>query len=312
MNGYMVSNHRRHELHVSLVTQVLGVKAACPMWWRGCLRRLPASSHIIDWIFKAARPIIDVSQIENRLHVNTNHRDQGREEMVGLPPFATEDSRIRYKLAQTLVNLAPSSFGRESVLTGSASRGVADNYSDIEMMFYVDALPSREDLEAWLHDAGAANIVLDTETPGDDEVWATFYIGNKCVEAGWRVIVDHERDIDNIVAGNVIAHQPLTLAWVMTHAVSLHSIGYLSQWQQILAHYPKTLPQKIIDSINEYWTVPQGFAIRWALLSRDEPMALTERLLGEMRFMLRILFAIKPSMGTRLEVAEMRNRTLSD
>ena len=212
--------------------------------------------------------------------------------MIGLPSRATEDSHIRYKLAQTLVHLAPPSFGHESVLTGSASRGVADNNSDVEMMFYADVLPSREGRKAWLHNAGAANVVLDTESPQDDEVWATFYIGDICVEAGWRVITGHEKDIDDIVAGNVIAHQPLTLAWIMTHAVSLHSIGYLPRWQQKVAHYPEALPQKIIDSINEYWMVPQGFAMRWALLSRGEPMALTDRLLGEMRFMLRILFAI--------------------
>jgi hypothetical protein len=44
---------------------------------------------------------------------------------MGLLPTATEDSHIRYKIAQALANLAPPSFGQESVLTGSASRGVA-------------------------------------------------------------------------------------------------------------------------------------------------------------------------------------------
>ena len=61
---------------------------------------------------------------------------------MGLPPAASVDSRIRYEIAQELASLAPIYFGQESVLTGSASRGVADKYSDIEMMFYVDALPA--------------------------------------------------------------------------------------------------------------------------------------------------------------------------
>ena len=211
---------------------------------------------------------------------------------MGLPPAATEDSHIRYKISQMLADLAPPSFGQESVLTGSASRGVADKYSDIEMMFYVDALPAREDREAWLHDAGAFDVMLDTESPGDSEVWATFYISDIAVEAGWRVITEHEKDLDDIIAGKVVAHGPLTLAWITTHAVSLRSIGHLPRWQRKLSHYPEVLTQKIIDSINEYWTIPQGFAIRWALLARDEPMALTHRLVGEVQFVLRILFAI--------------------
>jgi len=212
--------------------------------------------------------------------------------MMGLLPTATEDSHIRYKIAQALANLAPPLFGQESVLTGSASRGVADKYSDIEMMFYVDSLPAREDRETWLQSAKALDIVFDTEAPEDSEVWVTFYINGISVEAGWRVITEHEKDIDAIVAGKVVAHGPLTLAWITNHAVSLRSIGHLPRWQQKLSHYPEMLTQKIIDSVNEYWIVPQGFAIRWALLAREEPMALTHRLLGEMQFALRILFAI--------------------
>jgi len=211
---------------------------------------------------------------------------------MGLPPTATEDSRIRYKIAQMLANLAPPSFGQESVLTGSASRGVADKYSDIEMMFYVDALPAREDREMWLQSAKALDIVFDAESLGDSEVWAAFYISDIAVEAGWRIITEHEKDLDAIVEGKVVAHGPLTLAWITTHAVSLRSIGHLPRWQQKLSQYPEVLPQKIIDSINEYWTVPQGFAVRWALLARDEPMILTHRLLAEIQFVLRILFAI--------------------
>lgn len=211
---------------------------------------------------------------------------------MGLPPTATEDSHIRYEIAQELANLAPPSFDQESVLTGSASRGVADKYSDIEMMFYVNALPAREDREAWLYDAGALDIVFDTEASGDSEVWVTFYINGISVEAGWRVITEHEKDLDDIVACKVVAHGPLTLAWIMTHAIPLQSVGHLPRWQRKLSHYPEVLTPKIIDSVNEYWIVPQGFAIRWALLARDEPMALTHRLLGELQFMLRILFAI--------------------
>ena len=134
--------------------------------------------------------------------------------------------------------------------------------------------------------------VSDTESPGDSEAWVTFYINGISVEAGWRVIAEHEKDLDAIVVGKVVAHGPLTLAWITTHAVSLRSKGHLPRWQQKLSHYPEVLTQKIINSVNEYWIVPQGFAIRWALLARDEPMALTHRLLGEVQFVLRILFAI--------------------
>jgi hypothetical protein len=209
-----------------------------------------------------------------------------------LPPHATQASRLRYEIALSLANMAPPAFGQERILTGSTSRGIADEYSDIEMMFYVDAIPSYAQREQWLQTVGARDIVLDHEKPGEQEVWATFYVHDIWVEAGWRVIAAHEQDLANLVAGNVTAHIPLMLAWITIYAVPLQSAGALARWQLQLTHYPETLPQKIIDSVNEYWTQPQGFAIRWALLKRCEPMALTNRLLADIWMLLRILFAI--------------------
>jgi hypothetical protein len=222
----------------------------------------------------------------NKLLSNSN------ESFSKLPSHATQASRLRYEIAQSLADMAPSSFGLERILTGSTSRGIADEYSDIEMMFYVDALPSYGEREQWLQTVGAHDIVLDHEKPGEQEVWATFYIHDIWVEAGWRVITAHEQDLANLLAGNVTVHMLLMLAWIMVYAVPLHSAGALARWQQQLSHYPESLPQKIIDSANEYWTQPQGFAIRWALLKRGEPMALTNRLLADIWILLRILFAI--------------------
>lgn len=211
---------------------------------------------------------------------------------TNLPVGATEASYIRYAIAQRIAALAPVSFGQESVLTGSASRGVADAVSDIEMMFYGDALPPYVERERWFRSIDARDVVLDREAPGDQEVWATLYVDNIYVEAGWRVITAHEHDVENIVAGNVTEHMSLMLAWILQHAVSLRTQGALTRWQEMLTHYPEILPQKIIDQANGWWAQPQGFAIRWALLSRKEPMALAERLLADIRLLLRILFAI--------------------
>ena len=67
-----------------------------------------------------------------------------------LPPHATLASRVRYEAAQALIDAAPSSFGQEAILSGSAARGVSDEDSDIEIVFYVEAFPSRSEREGWL------------------------------------------------------------------------------------------------------------------------------------------------------------------
>jgi hypothetical protein len=225
--------------------------------------------------------------------MDTNPLQSHSEERLShLPPHATQASHLRYAIAQSLSDMALPSFGQEHVLTGSTSRGIADDFSDIEMMFYVETLPTYAERERWLQTSGARDIVLDQEQPGEQEVWATFYMHDIWVEAGWRVMGAHEQDLANLVAGNVTAHMSLMLAWITVHAVPLRSRGALVRWQERLTHYPETLPQKIIDGANDYWRQPQGFAIRWALLKRGEPMALTNRLLADIWLLLRILFAI--------------------
>lgn len=70
---------------------------------------------------------------------------------------------------------------------------------------------------------GARDIVLYREKPGEQEVWADFYVRDIRVEAGWRVMTAHEQDLANIVAGNVTSHMDLMLAWVNRSMLSLHS-----------------------------------------------------------------------------------------
>lgn len=53
-------------------------------------------------------------------------------------------SALRRRLAAELVSACPIELATEAALTGSAARGVADEYSDIELNFWSEALPSSE------------------------------------------------------------------------------------------------------------------------------------------------------------------------
>jgi hypothetical protein len=214
------------------------------------------------------------------------------ENLSRLPPQATLSSRIRYEAAQALVDAAPAAFGQEAILSGSAARGVSDEDSDIEIVFYVETFPSRPVCHVWLQRIGASDIVFETESSKEDQRWVSFVFREIWVEAGWQLLAAHEQRIDALARGAVIAHGPLTLAWIMHHAVSLRSVGLLHRWQQQLASYSEALAQKILADATRYWYFPHLLAVRWALIRRGEHLALLERLYQDTRNMLRILFAI--------------------
>jgi len=209
-----------------------------------------------------------------------------------LPPHSTGPSHIRYEAARALVDAAPTSFGQEAILSGSAARGVSDEDSDIEIVFYVEAFPPRSDCKEWLHRVGATDIVFGTEPNGEDQAWVFFVFRDIWVEAGWQLLAALEQRLDAVARGSVTAHGPLTLAWIMQHAVSLRSAGLLQGWQQKLEQYPETLPPHILKEAMHFWFFPHFLAVRWALIRRGEHLALLERLYQDTRNMLRILFAI--------------------
>jgi len=62
--------------------------------------------------------------------------------------------------------------GREIAVTGSVARGVADEYSDVELNLWVDVLPAAEGWRAWLEGMGVTdlgeNIVETLELARDE------------------------------------------------------------------------------------------------------------------------------------------------
>lgn len=205
---------------------------------------------------------------------------------------ATEASRIRYQVAYELAQLCLPLLGKECVLTGSSSRGLADEASDIEQVFYVDKLPSLQERERWLNEVGVADLHSETEPIADGSIWATFRFHDIWIEAGWQTIEAHEKNLQYILAGNVIDHHHLKLAEIITHALPLRSQGLLAQWQQKLSHYPDTLPASIIADATELWTFPPIVEARWALIRRGEFLGLFERLVRDVHNCLRMLFAL--------------------
>jgi hypothetical protein len=158
---------------------------------------------------------------------------------------------------------------------------VSDEDSDIEIVFYVETFPARSVCDDWLQHVGASDIVFGTDSSEQEQRWVFFVFREIWVEAGWQLLAAHEQRIDALARGEVIAHGPLTLAWIMHHAVSLRGVGLLHRWQQQLAPYPETLTQKILADATRYWFFPHFLAVRY-----------------------------QSRVGTRLEVAARRTASL--
>jgi hypothetical protein len=85
-------------------------------------------------------------------------------------------SNRRIQLAVNVVELAPAAFGSEAAVVGSATRGAADDDSDVDIQFwFTGELPSITVREKWIAEIGGSDITVEQDDRSLacrlDELW---------------------------------------------------------------------------------------------------------------------------------------------
>lgn len=197
-----------------------------------------------------------------------------------------ERSRQLQDLAQRVADALPLEVAEEVVLTGSVSRGVADEVSDIEMLIVT---PDPLELAACFGHARAAGLE-ELDTWGDHSTPTRRVSGLRegvSLELVWWSREQAESSIDSFFQPGDIS----SAADAIAHGVALRTSGSLSRWQARLSDYPEELARARIEDAALTWG---GFAAAGLLtLARPgERLARTERMLDDASRVLRIVFAL--------------------
>ena len=197
---------------------------------------------------------------------------------------AGRSSELR-DLAQRVVDALPPQVAEEVVLTGSVSRGLADEVSDIEMLIVT---PEQIELPTCFEYARAAGLAeLDTwgvqDTPARR---VSGFLEGVPLELIWWSRKYAESNIDALFRGDASS-----TADALAHGVPLRTSGSLARWQLRLRDYPPELAAARIEEAALTWG---GFAAAGLLtLARPgERLALVERMLDDASRVLRIVYAL--------------------
>jgi predicted nucleotidyltransferase len=199
---------------------------------------------------------------------------------VGETPRSGELRAVAQAIADALPEHA-----EEVVLTGSVSRGAADEVSDIEML-----VVTREQLEldeCYSLAAAAGLTDLGTWGPqGGPARRVSGYRDGVPIELVWWSRAHAASAIDAIFAGEVSG-----TADAMANGVALRTSGLLAAWQDRLADYPDELAAAEIEDAALTWG---GFAAAGllTLLREGERLSLLERMVDDATRVLRIVFAV--------------------
>jgi predicted nucleotidyltransferase len=198
---------------------------------------------------------------------------------------ATERSQELQDLAQRVADALPLEVADEVVLTGSVSRGVADEVSDIEMLIVT---PEPPELAACYEHARSAGLEeLDTWGPqGTPTQRVSGYREGVPLELIWWSRDHAESSIDAILAGDLT-----TAGDAIASGVALRTSGALARWQERLSHYPDDLAAAQIEEAALTWGgfTPAGFL---TLARPGERLARTERMMDDASRVLRIVYAV--------------------
>jgi len=198
---------------------------------------------------------------------------------------ANERSRQLQDVAQRVVDALPLEVAEEVVLTGSVSRGVADDVSDIEMLIVT---PEPLELAGCFEHARAAGLV-ELDTWGEQSTptrRVSGYFEDVPVELIWWSRDHAESAIDACFSSDVSS-----AADAIVHGVSLRTSGSLSRWQARLSDYPEELAKARIENAALTWGgfTPAGLL---TLARPGERLARTERMIDDASRVLRIVYAL--------------------
>jgi hypothetical protein len=200
--------------------------------------------------------------------------------------MATARTRELRALAERIAAALPP-VAEEVVLTGSVSRGVADDISDIEMLVVTSEPLELDECFERARRAGLEG--LETWGPQGTETNRVFgYREGVPIELLWWSREYAEASVDALLAGG--APTPSS-ADALANGVGLRTGGLLEAWQERLRVYPEELAAARIEDAALTWGGydPVGML---TIVRPGERVALVERLLDDATRVLRIVYAL--------------------
>ena len=225
--------------------------------------------------------------------------------------MATARSEELRALAQRVADAFPPE-AVEVVLTGSVSRGVADEVSDVEMLVVTESPLSLEDAYALARGSGLEG--LDTwGAQGLPPQRVSGYVDGEPFELIIWPRGFAEEEFEALLGGKLSSS-----ADAIAHGVSLRTSGLLAEWHERLHDYPEELAAARIEEAALPWGgfTPAGLL---TVIRPGERLSLLEWMFDGALRVLRIVYAInrvwEPTtkrLAARLEPLALQPQRLAE
>ena len=198
---------------------------------------------------------------------------------------------------------------RGALLTGSAGRGEADYYSDIDLLCYVDQIPSQQVRAAVREAVGGMNGLRKAATT-EDFSSEEFDMNGIRVELSFNTVRSMDMRLDDLLERLVDMDTPSQkILSGVQDGLPLHGHELIERWKTRIAHYPEPMRRAMVQRYWKFFPLWYGSA---AMVKRDADLwwldMLLEaafNLLGVLAGLNRLYFTRFQFKGARAYVARM-------
>jgi predicted nucleotidyltransferase len=216
-------------------------------------------------------------------------------------PEATEHLR---RLANRLVGAALERVPlRAAMLVGSAGRGDADFYSDLDLLLYVDELPAEETLTQIRNAVGGKNPSSRGE-PTEDFFSEEFDVNGVRTEVSFVTVARAEQRLDQLLTDVEEFDSPLQkILSGMLEGLPLHGEDLVERWRCRVRSYPEPLRRRMVE---RHWNFFPLWYYREAMAERDSELWRLDMLLDAAFNLLAVLAGLNRLYFTRFELKRTR------
>jgi hypothetical protein len=195
---------------------------------------------------------------------------------------------------------------RAALLAGSAGRGDADYYSDIDLLFYVDEIPPPEATVQLCASLGGSRR-LRKGTPTAHSSAEEFELGGVRVEIGLFTVGWMETRLDALLdrfADFDTPSQKILLG--ILEGLPLSGADLIDRWKARAAAYPEALRKAMVE---RYWRFSPLWFAGAAIAQRDAELWRIEMLLDAAFNLLGVLAGLNRMYFTRFQFKQLRRYT---
>jgi hypothetical protein len=222
----------------------------------------------------------------------------------------TAEAGYLRRLADRVVRAALDSVPlRAALLAGSAARGNADRFSDIDLLFYVDDVPSLDALSQIRHAVGGVN-PLRRHEPTEYATGEEFTLNGVRTEVSFTTVARVESQLSLLLdeLEDVVSSRQKFLSG-LADGLPLYGDELIGAWKTRLRNYPESLRKEMIERNWDFfplWYYDEAMAARDSELWRlDILVSGAFNLLGVLAGLNRVYFARFELKRTRDLVAKM-------